>query len=223
MILAPTPFIPVPSSTLIHPRDTVSGKVAAGATVSITMPSNGSSDIVVGIIGHNTSDTTNVGTPAGFTVVTTGGFGSSFPAMKLFYCVNPGTSVSYTNPSSNLDEAYIFRTYQLVDIASPLSGSASTSDTIDGNPNSPSITTSHNNALVISAGVTRNTDNTSCTAPSGYSNLTVQAATDPTSSQTCCVMMADKILSTAGAENPGAFTTAASAFTYAGTMALKPA
>lgn len=228
-IFVPVPFLRVGSSTLIHVRDTVFGKISAAATVSIAMPTNGAADVVVGIIGHQgNSAWVNPNTPTGFTVGVTPPTTFSIPNAMIFYAVNPGASVaSYTNPSATRDEAYIFRSYSLVDTASPLSGTVpSAANTSDDEPNPPSITTSHNNAMVIAFGAVNSTDNTSFTAPSGYTELTVAAALDSTAVQSSVVMMANKLVTSAGAENPGAFTNSAltaNENTIGYTMALKPA
>lgn len=224
----PVPFLRVGSSTLISVRDTTFGKISAAATVSIAMPTNNSGDVVVGIIGHQgNSAWVDPNTPTGFTLAKADGGTFNIPNALVFYGVNPGTSVSYTNPSATRDEAYIFRSYSLVDTASPLSGTVP-AETSTGNdePNPPSITTSHNNAMVIAFGAVNSTDNTSFTAPSGYTELTVSAALDSTAVQSCVVMMANKLLPTAGAENPAAFTNSALTAgenTTGWTIALKPA
>lgn len=218
MILAPTLFIPVPSSTLIHPRDTVTGKVSAGATVTITMPTNGSSDVVFGMLGNAISGTSAPTTPTGFTSIIDQA--ASNGNLRAVYCVNPGASISYTNGHATRDMAYIFRSYRLVDTASVLSGTAT--ETSSENP--PSMTTSHNNAMVVACVYVSDTNNTSVTAPSGYGELSVINSNDPDGdSQSCIIGIANKIVPTAGAENPGAFTVTTTTKEYSFTIGLKPA
>lgn len=228
MLFVPVPFLRVGSSTLISVRDTVFGKVTAAATITMPMPTNGAADVVVGIIGHLGSGAlTNPNTPSGFTVARAHSTVFGRPNALVFYGVNPGASVSYTNPHADRDEAYIFRSYSLVDTASPLSGTVpAEGSTSNDDPDPPSITTADNNAMVVAFGCVNATDNTGYSAPSGYTELTASAALDPTTAQTCTVMMANKLVPTAGAENPGAFTNSAvtgSEETIGWTIALKPA
>ena len=223
-IFVPVPFIRVGSSTLISVRDTVVGTVSAGATATINMPTNGASDVVVCILGNDQSGTVAPATPSGFTSIIDEA--SSSGNARAAYCVNPGASISYTNTHATRDMAYIFRTYSRVDTASVLSGTPTENGTGDGDPNPPSMTTSHNNAMVVACAVVSEITATGYSAGTGYTELTVTAAVDPDgSTQSCVVMMANKLVPTAGAENPGAFTNASvgTADTFAFTFALKPA
>ena len=72
-----------------------------------------------------------------------------------------------------------------------------------GVPDAPAVTTTGANALVIAIGrIDDNSVASSVTAPAGYSNLVVAEAAGLTG-QT--VMLATKVVATAGSENPGAF------------------
>lgn len=217
-IFVPVPFLRVGSSTLISVRDTVFGKVTAGATVSITMPTNDANSVVVGMLGNAVSGTVAPTTPTGFTSIIDQA--ASNGNLRAVYMVNPGTSVSYTNGHATRDMAYIFRSYSLVDTASVLSGTA----TEASSDNPPSMTTSHNNAMVVACCYVSETNNTSASAPSGYTELTVINSNDPDGdSQSCIVAISNKLVPTAGAENPGAFTVTTTGTEYTFTFALKPA
>lgn len=218
-IFVPVPFLRVGSSTLISVRDTTFGKVTAGATVSITMPTNGAADVVVGMLGNKISGTVAPTTPTGFTSIIDQA--ASDGNLRAVYMVNPGTSVSYTNDHATMDMAYIFRSYSLVDTSSVLSGTATESSS----ENPPSMTTSHNNAMVVACCYVSETNVTSITPPSGYTELTVINSDDPGGdSASCIVAMSNKIVPTAGAENPGTYTVTSPANDeYSFTFALKPA
>ena len=91
-------------------------------------------------------------------------------------------------------------------------------------PDPPSVTTSADNSLVLAFGaVMEITDASGWTAPTGYSGLLTQSANDSLA-QNCVVMSAWKVVSTAGAENPGTFTHASAANGWgAATIRIAPA
>ena len=94
----------------------------------------------------------------------------------------------------------------------------------DTDPDPPSITTTIDNAMVVALGTAGGVnDNTRvCAAPSGYTLR--HGTTDPIDNAFVCV--ADNIVETAGAENPGAFTVTdggATDDTYGAVVAISPA
>lgn len=88
-------------------------------------------------------------------------------------------------------------------------------------PNSPSITTVNDNSLVISLGCLDDDDRTGITFPSGYTD-TAEENTGGGGIVGGTVAVASKIISTAEAENPGAFNFGSSDQWRAYSLALRP-
>lgn len=111
--------------------------------------------------------------------------------------------------------AFIAQAFRGVDPTTPLDVSpVSLASGTSGTPNPPSITTSKANSLVIALGALQN-DNVTPTAPTGYTNTVFY-------SDWGTVMMASKIVATAGVEDPAAFS-GGNDLWRAGTIALRAA
>lgn len=222
-------FLPAPHFTsLANVRvvDVKQGYVAAGGAASIDLPANRPGILVVAWLGGSASTTADAPTITGFTSnESENAPATTFPRFRLMYKFNPGATAILDPNSSIINAAYI--------IWSIASGPASlgftdsdkaSDDSPAAVPNPPSITTAADNSLVMAFGaMTDITADTGWSAPSGYSGLVVQSANDSIS-QNAVIMGAWKVVSTAGAENPGTFSHASALNGWgAATLRLAPA
>jgi len=215
-------------------RGTAENSAASGADVTVTLPGGtAASDVVYAAyaIGDNDSVDQNMAMiTAGYT--------------ELADVFGDGTS---TNPDCNLgvyrkimggtpDSSYqvdglggadaavssVCHVWTGADQTTPEDATTTAATGIGAIPDSPSITTITNNAIVISVGAGALQD-TSVNAPSGYGN---QVDDDAVDISNVTIGMASILKVAFGAENPGAWTTwTAEADTgwAAATVALRPA
>lgn len=143
---------------------------------------------------------------------------------------NPGTHIAYKRMGGSPDttvsihqttkkQAGVIYLIRGVDPTTALDVAATTATQTgaDGAPDPPSITPTNDNCLIVICGTVDDDDVASgVTAPSGYDNLIASdcAAGGPDSSG-ATAMMAAKILGTAGATDPAAFSLAAGADRWA--------
>lgn len=191
-----------------------------GGDTTVTLPTLSSGDVVVGAGGLGGAIST------GYTTVHQGaGNNTSGTSRILAYKVMGGTpDTTFTGAgtgSASSATAYVSICYSGVDTGTVEDATATETAAGSGSaPNSPNIDTVTDNARVISFG-TNAVNDTSVTAPSGYGNQ-VDAAQDETVDD-ITVGLADKTVSPAGSENPGAWTNWSTTSTwYAATMALRP-
>lgn len=140
--------------------------------------------------------------------------------LGVFYKVmgsTPDTSVDIPSLNSVRAVVYVLRGF---DLGTPADATATTSTaTNTSRPNPAAITTVTNDAwvIILSAGTSTGT----WTAPSGYTNAATRNGT------TVSVMVASKLVATAGSENPGSWSTTADNQTFYSaasvTFALRPA
>jgi hypothetical protein len=215
------------------------GIIAAGNDLTVTLsgaPTDG--EILIAFCHRNTStDLTATGYPAGFTKATAISVGTTTQKdrrMDVGYKIasSDGTTYAFTNPDASIsrDMQCAVMVYSGVngtqlDVTPTASHYVLTSDT--DAPAPPSITTATDNAMVIIFGSASGTQNTrSCTAPSGYTRRF--GTTDSRDNAFICG--AEKLVASAGAENPGAWAIAngngcpsCTDDTYASTIAIAPA
>lgn len=134
----------------------------------------------------------------------------------------PDTSVSYTGTSTGGEGVIIIaEVWRGVDTTTPMDAAATTSGVADGgNPDAPSITTVTNDAVVIAIGCHQQAGFTP-TVPTNYSNQVYVEVSGGGS-----LGMVNRTITTAGAENPGAWTNWSATATRAvatATLALRPA
>ena len=134
----------------------------------------------------------------------------------------PDTQVSGLTAES--DMAHIAMVFRGVDTVTAIDATTTTT-TSSGDPNSPSITTVTDGALVISVGVQDDDIATVSAGPSGYTLVTfggsnqVQAGVGGNG---CTMMAAYVTKATAGAEDPGVFTSSGNDSCAGHTIALRP-
>ena len=202
--------------------NSASNGAANGADFSVTLPSMQQLDVVVvTLFGYDSGAEEVTISSSGWTKAAE--YYSSSIKLEISYKVmgeTPDSSVAI-NGSTNASDAasaiaQVFRNVdveQVLDQASPdpsLAGS--------GNPDSPSITTLTDGAWVCSC-VGSFGALSGPSAPSGYSNDDTLQTTDSFNSS---IGAASKLVATAGAENPGAWSGFASATNIAATIALRP-
>ena len=222
-------FLPAPHFTsLANVRvvDVKQGSVAAGGAASIDLPANRAETLVIAWLGGGTSTTADAPTITGFTSIESESApATSIPRFRLMYKYGPGATAILDPNSGLLNAAYII--WSIASGPATLSGSDSSKANDDSPaavPDPPSVTTLTDNSLVMAFGaMTDITADTGWSAPSGYSGLKVQSAGDSLS-QNAVIMGAWKIVSTAGAENPGTFSHASALNGWgAATLRLAPA
>lgn len=109
---------------------------------------------------------------------------------------------SFSTFAGHMGSSYVATVYRGVDVTTPLDTAATTALNNSTNPNPSSITTTTDNALVIACAGSGVND-TSITAPTGYSNQVDINADDLIDST---VGMAGKIITSHGAEDPASWT-----------------
>lgn len=153
-------------------------------------------------------------------------FRSGSPALRIYYKVMGATpdetitlpDLSGTNVSVGMARAYRGCSPNIIFDADTTTFVGATDD-----PDSPAITTATDGAMVIAWGFLDDDAATSVTFPSGYANGEWYASSDTLQTANHCTTMAcDKLVESAGTENPGAFVTDGFDVNAAYTIALKP-
>jgi hypothetical protein len=202
---------------------TASGTAASGGDVTITLPTCLQDDLVCVFGGHGrTSNNAGVST-SGYTentdLATSARTVFSYKKMES----SPDTSVTCIG-STNTDDAtvYVVMVFRGVDTTTPIDATTTTASSFGagGSPNPPSITTVTDGAAVIAVGH-QSVDDSTITAPSGYGNLVNATQSETLSTSVGAAWVAK---ATAGAENPGSFSTWDTFQAWqALTVALRPA
>lgn len=224
LLLAPTSRTAAP--TLIA----TSTHVFAGAstTQSISIPGAATTDDLVLVYGTNDVSPLTAGawvTSAGWTNLVPDG-ANSLPGYSVDYKVmgeTPDTSFTIVD-SGNVTRSskYIVEVWRNVDIYQPIDNSFSTAASASGMPNSPSHTTLTDNSVVIAAGFLDDKDASTSTPPTGYGGMTTVGTDIPPDPLGATLMVASKVLATAGAENPDIFGGVDTDDWRAVTFALRP-
>ncbi len=220
-------FLPAPRFTAltnVRVIDSKQGYVAAGGSATINMPANRSDTLVIAWLASNENSVNDAPTISGWTSIESENGTTDFPLFRLMYKYGPGAT-AILDPNSSFDNAaYILWSIASAEASISGSNSSKANDTVAGVPNPPSVTTSADNSLVLAFGaVMEITATTSWSAPSGYSGLLTQSANESVSDNVV-IMSAWKVVSTAGAENPGTFTHASAANGWgAATIRIAPA
>ncbi len=192
-----------------------SSQDAAGSTsMTFTLPASmQQGDICIVLVG---SDTTQPDLPSGWTDFSAITYGGGY--QRTIYKVmgsTPDSTVSLTNLSSSGATAVAIAIRGYVGTPSITTATGLTT----GMPNPPSVTTTLNNSLVIALGAIDDDAVATVTAPSGYSNLVQEDSTGRTGMTT---MLATKVVSTAGSEDPAAFGGSGSDDWYSATIVVAP-
>lgn len=177
-------------------------------------------DVVVAIVA---ADAAVLAVNGGYT---TQGLDTSSPGFRMAtkrMTSTPDSTIS-VNRRAAFEQIVIWQVWRGANTTTLADAAAVGAGGSGANPDPPSVTTVTANALMITAASIAQDAATSITAPSGYTDLltaTIGGANPGTVGAT--VMMASKVIATAGAEDPGTFTTNASDVWRAQSFAMRPA
>lgn len=149
----------------------------------------------------------------------------------------PGNQVAYKKMGATPDTvvnidcrattktACAIQVWRNVDPDNPLDVAVTNATGTSGMPNPPAITPATQGALVLAVGLLDDDDAVNMAAPNGYTNLTAGNTGQGSTTVGASSMMASKLWSGSGAEDPGAFTaTSNNSDAWMGhTIALRPA
>ena len=200
--------------------------VIGGTSLSVTLPTLAAGDVVyVFMFERGVSGPPDPSITSGYTpLYNNAGVGSTYrnACWRKVMGGTPDTTFDLSWGAS-VNAAAIAVCLRGVDNTTPEDATTTVSAytaTSGAQPNSPSITTVTNNAWVISS-VGFGFGDTAITPPSGY---TIREENAITSSNTLTVAAASKEITTAGAEDPGAWSDfAATAQWQAASIAVRPA
>ena len=197
-------------------------------TTSISLSSIQSGDLLL-LFGATDSGNMSGTDPSGWTELTTNNTSAqpdndNLPDTMAYYRFATGTSESVTGLSDpNSGAVYVMMAFRNVNTTTPLNTTSQEATAGSGDPNSPSITTTANGCMIVSVGFLDDDDSASgTTAPSGYT-LGPTQDTGANNGSGATIMTAYLLQSTAGAENPGGFSTPGDDAWKAYTIALNPA
>ena len=166
--------------------------------------------------------------PSGWTELTTNNTSAqpdndNVPDTMAYYRFATGTSESVTGlRDPNSGAVYVMMAFRNVNTTTPLNTTSQEATAGSGDPNSPSITTTANGCMIVSVGFLDDDDSASgTTAPSGYT-LGPTQDTGANNGSGATIMTAYLLQSTAGAVNPGGFSTPGDDAWKAYTIALNP-
>lgn len=198
----------------------------SGGTMTLSGIQSG--DVVLLFGATDSGDMSNTD-PSGWSEGTTNSTGAqpnndNVPDTSFYYIVSSGTSVSannLTDPGSGA--VYVMMAFRGVNTTTVFNTTTQESGGATGNPDSPSITTTTNGCMIVSVGFLDDDDSaSSATAPSGYT-LGPTEDTGANNGSGATIMTAYLLQSTAGAVNPGAFSSSGNDEWKAYTIALNPA
>lgn len=201
-------YFTTPDYKTITVVNTSSADFGAATTGTLTLPASmQEGDLVIVAVGSDLDSATAISVAAPSTGWTTAasGVNNRLHIRAIFYKVmgaSPDASINLANFSTaSTAVAIAIRNGEFELISSATTGANAGS----GTPNAPSVTTTLNNSMVVAVGFLDDDSiaTASITAPTGYSNLVSQEAVALTGFTT---MLATKIVATAGAEDPAAFT-----------------
>lgn len=202
-------------------------RIPTGASsTNVTLPGTPLQDdiVVVSMASDNAANAASVTTSGYTTIFETLSSAPGGSAVWKRMGGTPDTIVTISQQASASREGgiYLIRGVDTT-TATAHTGSAPTASGTTGMPNAPSITTLVNDALVIAFGcLDDDVVSGSVTVPSGYGDLLVKD-TASGGGLDATFMMAAKIVSTAGAEDPAAFGGSGTDDWFAASFSLRPA
>ena len=176
---------------------------AGGAALSIAAPASIlQDDVLYAFVTKQATGAWTI-TSSGWTQLvdqdsTGGGFSVNHEVWRKVMGASPDTSIDFSNTAAAKSGLLI--ALRGVDTTTPEDATSTIAFSFSSNPDSPSITTVTNGAWVLS-GAGNGQNDASITSPTGYSN---QVASPRNNSTT---VVATKEVTTAGAEDPSAWTT----------------
>ena len=199
--------------------EALSGSANNGGNVTLTFTAAQSGDFVLVVGGHQEQGSNAGVSTAGYTEEADTVTPNRFSISRKF--ITSDTNVTCLGDGQGSDgTAYVALVFRGVDTSTPLDASI-TSGTGTGEPNSPSITTVTNGAVVVSAFLLNDGRGLN-SGPSGYSNATIANASEVNNVTAGIAWIAQ---ATAGAENPSQWDLAgvSTEDLRASTIALRPA
>lgn len=163
------------------------------------------------------ADVTNLSTASGWTLGNDGP--SNNPSNLWMYRVK-GTATSVSVP---VDSAMIVMCFRNVDTSNPFDATPVEASGATGDPDSASITTVTNNAMLVAIGyIDDDLVTTNPTSPTGFTFIDVQENNGTYDKEYSSVMAAYKLQETAGTVDPAVWDTTADDEWWATTIALRP-
>ena len=190
----------------------VGGTSESSDSSSFTLNGLQAGDLVL-YFGARDSSTLN--TPTGESWTAIPGLGTQpdndgTPSSAAFYVFASGTSVTASGLNILSRSVHVMIAFRNVDSTNPFDVNATQVDLIGGLPNPPSITPVTNNSMIVAVGLQDDEDiATSISPPTGYTtalNMDSQGGANDAGLSGATIMTAYKLLATAAAEDPGAFT-----------------
>jgi hypothetical protein len=201
-----------------------SGSANNGGNVTVNFTSAQSGDFVLVVGGFQDAGSNAGVSTAGYTELVELGLVNSTIISYKFITSDTGLTGLGTTQSSD-GAAYVALVFRGVDTTTPIDNSYA-SGTGTGEPNSPSITTLTDGAVVVSGFVLNESRTISgSVGPSGYATVDGNYLVNTSDTNNVTVGATWKTISPAGAENPGAWNLSGvpSADVRAITVALRPA
>ena len=178
------------------------------------------------------SDTSNQNTPTGENWAAIPGLGNQpdndgIPDSAAFYVVASGTSVTPTGLDTGSDVVHVMIAFRNVNLLNPFDVNPVQNAGTTALPNPPSITPVTDNSMIVAVGIQDDDSvGNGVNPPTGYTaaiNMDVLGgASEQNTTTGATIMTAYKLLATAAAEDPGAFTGTGSDLNKAITIALRP-
>ena len=190
----------------------VGGTSDSDNSSSFTLNGLQAGDLVLYFSAENSS---NVVTPAGASWTAIPGLGTQpdndgRPSSAAFYVFATGTSVTASGLGTNGDRVRVMIAFRNVDTLNPFQNVIQNDIRSDILPNPPSITSFYNNSMIVAVGLLDDQDiANSISPPTGYTtalNMDSRGGANVAGTGGSTIMTAYKLLATAAAEEPGAFT-----------------
>jgi hypothetical protein len=198
---------------------------AGAGAVDVTLPGSPVAGdlIVVFLVSAEAFPTAGINTASYSSIHNTT---SASPGYQSRYKVMGGTPDTVVNVNARTTDKMVVlvRNYRGIDTSTiPDNGATTSATNTSGMPDAPSYTTVTNGALVIAFGGLDDDDvSSSVTAPSGYGNLLKADTGQGLTTAGSTAMIADKIVTTAGADDPAAFGGTGTDAWRAATWAIRP-
>ena len=211
-----TPTVTRTPSTSVGSGITFIGS-AQSTTGTLTLPAGLQQNDLVIVASYRDDSTTTLAT--GYTAGQAGTSNSvNYRWARKFMPATPDTTITGLDSTAVIHIAMVFRG---VNTTTPLDVASPTVATDDRDmPNSPSITTVTNNCMIVTIGYLDD-DIVTATAPTNYT--LARSANYGSSNAGGTAMAAYRLVTTAGAQNPGTFGGGGDDSWVAATIALRPA
>jgi hypothetical protein len=200
------------------------GNSANFTSLAISLPASIAEDdlIVAGVaVNANTVPSTST---SGYTTVSSDATGNpAYLVTRKFMGATPDSTITINWDTSPT----VIEAWRGVDLTTPMDATATTANGASGDPDCASITTVTDGAVVLAFGFLDDDRVTSggWTPPTGYTNTSSKTTNEPSGSNFihCSAVVSSKEVSTAGAEDPAAYSSAGDDEWRAVTVALRPA